>query len=371
SRDDRDWPDLLMARITGGLAFNHAAGRWWWFGEPASGEREELLAAVRMAERGERTPPEPFTITGPERRSLDDAAHEAAVAEARRAIAAGEIFQANITRRRTLPCAGSVRDLAIAALAAARPRYGAVLEAPGGRGLVSMSPELFLEVRRRPDGLQVARTRPIKGTLPAADRAACDPGPARLLASPKDAAELTMIVDLMRHDLGRVAVPGGVRVTQPRHVETHATVHHAVAEVEAVLRPDVDAAALLAATFPPGSVTGAPKIRAMQVIDRLEPCRRGPYCGAIGWLGDDGAVRLNVAIRTIAMTADSEAPHDARSSRGRIDYASGGGIVADSIPAAERREADVKAEVFRRAIQALRPGRRHTDPAPALQAASD
>ena len=202
-----------------------------------------------------------------------------------------------------------------------------------------MSPELFLDVRRRPDGFRVARTRPIKGTLGAADTAdtaEADAGPARLLASEKDAAELTMIVDLMRHDLGRVAIPGGVRVSRPRYVETHATVHHAVAEVEAVLRPDVDPAALLAATFPPGSVTGAPKIRAMQVIDRLEPVRRGPYCGAIGWLGDDGTVRLNVAIRTIAFTAAAEASDssDADRRRGRIDYASGGGIVADSDPAA-------------------------------------
>ena len=373
SRDDRDWPDLLLARITGGLAFEHAAGRWWWFGETPPETREDLLEAVHLAARGEPTAAEPFAILGPEHLSLDDAAHEAAVAAARRAIAAGEIFQANITRRRSLECRGSVRDLAIAALAAARPRYGAVLEAPGGRGLVSMSPELFLDVRQRPDGLRVARTRPIKGTLGAADTAEADAGPARLLASEKDAAELTMIVDLMRHDLGRVAIPGGVRVSRPRYVETHATVHHAVAEVEAVLRPDVDPAALLAATFPPGSVTGAPKIRAMQVIDRLEPVRRGPYCGAIGWLGDDGTVRLNVAIRTIAFTAAAEASgsSDADRRRGRIDYASGGGIVADSDPAAERREADVKAEVFRRTIHALSRTRTDLEPAPALQAASD
>ncbi len=373
SRDDRHWPDLLLARITGGLAFDHAHGRWWWFGEAVQPVREDLLAAVRMAERGESAPAEPFTILGPEGLSLDDAAHEAAVAAARRAIAAGEIFQANITRRRSLECRGSVRDLAIAALAAGRPRFGAILEAPGGRGLVSMSPELFLDVRRRADGLRVARTRPIKGTLGASDITGIDPGPARLLASEKDAAELAMIVDLMRHDLGRVAIPGGVRVTRPRHVESHATVHHAVAEIEAVLRPEVDSAALLAATFPPGSVTGAPKIRAMQVIDRLEPVRRGPYCGAIGWLGDDGSVRLNVAIRTIAVTAQDTTPRDAGTGRCRIDYASGGGIVADSVPAAERQEADVKVEVFRRTIRALSRSQPdpEPEPEPELQAASD
>jgi para-aminobenzoate synthetase component 1 len=157
---------------------------------------------------------------------------------------------------------------------------------------------------------------------------------AELLASIKDAAELNMIVDLERNDLGRICRTGTVRVTEPRHIETHPTVHHGVATVEGVLRDEVDFVQILRATFPGGSITGAPKIRAMQIIDELEPVARGVYCGAIGYLAADGAVGLNVGIRTMTFAG------------GKVYVPVGGGIVADSDPQAEYDETLVKAQAM-------------------------
>jgi para-aminobenzoate synthetase component 1 len=155
-----------------------------------------------------------------------------------------------------------------------------------------------------------------------------------LLESAKDQAELNMIIDLERNDLGRVCEIGSVRVTQPRTIEAHPTVYHGVATVEGRLRPDVDLLDLLRATFPGGSITGAPKIRAMEIIEELEPTRRGPYCGAIGYLSADGHIEFNIAIRTMIMKA------------GRVHVPVGGGIVADSDPADEYEETLVKARAM-------------------------
>ncbi len=150
----------------------------------------------------------------------------------------------------------------------------------------------------------------------------------------KDQAELNMIVDLERNDLGRVCEIGSVKVTEPRTIEAHPTVYHGVATVEGDLREDVTFVDLLRATFPGGSVTGAPKIRAMQIIEELEPVRRGPYCGAVGYLSADGRIEFNVAIRTMVVKAG-------------LAYVSvGGGIVADSDPAAEYEETLVKARAM-------------------------
>lgn len=336
--NDRQWPDLLLARVTSGFAYDHDNRRWWTLGSPDP-ELVDVLHGPPVAAR-------PYTIDlDGMTPSLDDADHAAAVAETRAAIARGDFFQANITRRWTADFTGDLRAVAAAAMRAARPRYGALLEGPDGRGLVSMSPELFLEIDAR---RQRILSRPIKGTRPAAAGEDASADVAReLLASEKDAAELVMIIDLMRNDLGRICEPGTVRVDRPRHVETHETVHHGVADVTGRLRADVDVAGVLAATFPPGSVTGAPKIQAMRHIDGIEPVRRGAYCGAIGWIGDDGAVQLNVAIRTIAVTRESGAASQT-TPRMRLDYGAGGGIVADSDPWDEVQESDDKTAVLRR-----------------------
>ncbi|MDK1011622.1 MAG: anthranilate synthase component I family protein, partial [Actinomycetota bacterium] len=170
-------------------------------------------------------------------------------------------------------------------------------------------------------------TRPIKGTRPRTGRDERDAvAAAELIASPKDNAELAMIIDLMRNDLGRVCRYGTVRVTEARALETHPTVYHLVGTVEGRTCERVGPAELLRATFPGGSITGAPKIRAMEIIDELEPVARGVYTGCIGIVGVDGSCEWNIAIRTIVCDA------------GRALVQVGGGIVADSDPAAEYRE---------------------------------
>ena len=244
-------------------------------------------------------------------------------------IRAGDIFQANLAQRLSFDFFAKPQAVYRRLPPAA---YGGLLDF-GDFALLCNSPELFLKV----DGRRVT-TRPIKGTRPNA------PGMVdELLRSEKDAAELNMIVDLERNDLGRVCEIGSVRVTRPREIEIHPTVLHGVATVEATLRPGVGFVDLLAATFPGGSITGAPKIRAMQIIDELEPVRRGPYCGAIGYLASDGSMQFNVAIRTI-ITAN------------RLAHVSvGGGIVADSDPLAEYAETWTKARAMLAALgQSLR-----------------
>ena len=244
-------------------------------------------------------------------------------------IRAGDIFQVNLSQRFT--AALSQEPLAIyhRLIDASPANYGGLLDF-GDYALICNSPELFLRVMRDPEtGHRRVTTRPIKGTRPRREGME-----AELRDSVKDAAELNMIVDLERNDLGRVCRTGSVKVTQPRTIETHPTVLHGVATIEGVLRDDVSFVDLLRATFPGGSITGAPKIRAMEIIDELEPVRRGPYCGAIGYLDSEGTIEFNIAIRTMIAT------------NGRIHIPVGGGIVADSDPAAEYEETLVKARAM-------------------------
>jgi para-aminobenzoate synthetase component 1 len=212
--------------------------------------------------------------------------------------------------------------------------------------ICSLSPELFLEADF---SNRTVVTRPIKGTRPDS----CDD--AELRTSEKDAAELAMIVDLMRNDLGRVCEFGSVRVTDPQTIERHARsddgggsrgVIHGVATIEGRLRKGVGLRALIAATFPPGSVTGAPKVRAMQIIDEFEKHDRGPYCGAIGFVSDSGCVGMNVAIRTASILGDRPDPDRLGFFDGRITFPVGAGLVADSIPESEWRETLDKAAAF-------------------------
>jgi para-aminobenzoate synthetase component 1 len=205
--------------------------------------------------------------------------------------------------------------------------------AEGGAALVGNSPERFLAL----DGHGAVETRPIKGTRARA-RVASDDEAARaaLIGSQKDRAEHVMIVDLERNDLGRVCETGSVVVDGVARVLSLPTVHHLVSTVRGRLRAGVGLAALLEATFPGGSITGAPKRRAMQIIDELEPAARGPYTGATGWLGAAGDLDLAVAIRTALVCG------------GQLSLSVGGGIVADSTPEDELAETEVKAAAFAR-----------------------
>jgi len=274
-----------------------------------------------------------------------DARYASAVARTVEYIRAGDAFQANIARRFHGLLSGDVRSFAHAAISRNSAWFGAAIDLPDGGALVSMSPELFLRVRA--DGSAISR--PIKGTRPV------DTPRAELAASEKDAAELAMIVDLMRNDLGRVAEIGSVTVAEDRVLETHTTVHHGVAEVRATLRDDVEWTDLLAAAFPPGSVTGAPKVRAMQIIDELEDHERGFYCGAIGFISKSGDCGLSVAIRTAQVGAEVPGANGAPPSRSVV-YHAGCGIVADSDPLAEVAETHAKARALTRLETAVAAG---------------
>ena len=257
--------------------------------------------------------------------NFNKANYERAVARAIEYIRAGDVFQVNLAQRFTgaapLPLAEVYRRLCTRS-----PAWFGAYYASDDYALVCNSPELFLRVTPNAQtGRRHVMTRPIKGT-----RRRAAGMEAELRDSRKDQAELNMIVDLERNDLGRVCEIGSVKVTEPRVIEAHPTVYHGAATIEGTLRPDVSFVDLLRATFPGGSITGAPKIRAMQIIDELEPVRRGPYCGAIGYLSLDGHMQFNIAIRTMIVKD------------GLIHIPVGGGIVADSDPAAEYEETLVK-----------------------------
>jgi para-aminobenzoate synthetase component 1 len=252
----------------------------------------------------------------------------------RAAIGRGEIYQANLTRRLEAPFAGDPWPLfrrlrtGDPALFAGYLDLGPSPATGAPRALLSASPEPFLSV----DGDGGVSTDPIKGTRQRGRTRDEDRALAReLLASRKDQAENVMIVDVLRNDLGRVCEPGSVRVPRLLRLERTAAVQHLVTTVTGQLRPDADAFDLLAASFPGGSITGAPKIRAMEIIEGLEPVRRGPYCGALAWLGPDGRLGSSILIRTLV--ADGE----------RMTLHVGGGITWRSDPQEEWDETVVKA----------------------------
>jgi len=313
-------PELWFGLYDRALVYDHSQGAWQAPGAWSQLELAELL-------QGPAPPPPPEVPRSTIQSEIEPAAYRAAISRILQQIAAGDVYQVNMTQRFSgrapLPPVALYRRLRRLNPAP----FSAYLDLGRGRAVLSSSPERFLELRGRR-----IRTRPIKGTRPRGGDAAADQRLAReLLESEKDAAELAMIVDLMRNDLGRVACFGSVKVTEARRLERYANVHHLVATVEATLRDGLDWRDLLRATFPGGSVTGAPKIRAMQIIAELEPRERGVYTGSIGYIDLDGAIDLSVVIRTMLVDG------------ARAWFQAGGGIVADSDPAAEYRESLDKA----------------------------
>ncbi len=251
-------------------------------------------------------------------------------------IRAGDIFQANLSQR--FVAAGPVDPFALHdRLRAISPAPYASYLAWDDLAIVGASPELFYQAEG-----DAIRTRPIKGTRPRSPNPALDAAlAAELLASAKDRAELTMIIDLERNDLGRACRFGTVRVADAWRVESFAQVHHLVATVEGRLRADVGPVDVIRALFPGGSITGAPKIRAMEIIDELEPSRRSLYTGAVGYLSRGGRSAFNIAIRTILVEGD------------RASYQVGGGIVADSDPGLEYEETLHKGRGLRQALESF------------------
>jgi para-aminobenzoate synthetase component 1 len=302
------------------LGFDHARQRLHYLG-PA-----ERLASIISQLAAPPAPPvlPPFAWGAEMDRETYVARHE----QLRAYIAAGDVYQANFTLRfcSPRPPAATMPALHMALRRLSPAPFAACIDA-GGFGLVSASPERF--IRLHADG-QV-ETRPIKGTIarhadPGTDTAAA----AALAASPKERAENLMITDLLRHDLGQVCAIGSIAVPELFAVESYAQAHHLVSAVTGQLRPGLDAFDLLAATLPGGSITGAPKRRAMQIIDELELGPRGAYCGALAWIGFDGAMDSAIIIRTVTASAD------------RLYAQAGGGITWDSSAPAEYEEAMLK-----------------------------
>jgi para-aminobenzoate synthetase component 1 len=341
---DQELPSMRLALHDWVIAWDRQDGRAWLGGRSVDERigrldrrlaevRERLAAPVRAGRAAE--PAEAHDTSGIELRSgLDRAAYEAGVGSIRRSIADGQIYQANLTRRLAAPYRGDPWPLyrrlrtGDPALFEAYLDLGASPLTGAARAIVSASPEPFMSVTA--DG-RIA-TNPIKGTRPRGRDREGDRRLARaLLASAKDRAENVMIVDVLRNDLGRVCRPGTVRVPRLCRLERTAAVQHLVSTVTGRLSHGRDAFDLLTASFPGGSITGAPKIRAMELIESMEPVRRGPYAGVAGWLGPDGAMGTSILIRTFV--ADGE----------RLSLHVGGGITWRSDPAEEWDETVAKA----------------------------
>jgi anthranilate/para-aminobenzoate synthase component I len=263
------------------------------------------------------------------------ALHEARIVRAKELIVAGDLYQVNLARRLSVALhRGHPLDLHAALARRAPTPFGAYLELDDERRVISTSPELLLHAESAGPsrGFGQLLSAPIKGSRPRGrdadeDRARI----AELDGDPKENAELAMIIDVVRNDLGRVAAVGSVRLIQPPHVVTHRTIHHRLALLSARARPGVGRSEVLRALVPSGSVTGAPKVRAMEVIASLEPRRRGLYTGGLGFVAQSGSVTLSMAIRTVVLVGREG------------EYFTGGGIVVDSDPAREVEETRWKA----------------------------
>ncbi len=346
----RAWPELLIWLYPAVLAFDHETQRLLAIGRGAT-EAEAQARCAGLASLYEATPvlpvPDGPFSNGPLRLETPDEVHEDKVAALIRQIQAGDLFQANLARG----WAGELRpgmtpgDVMAALHRAGAAPFGGFVRwsgRGGDRAVVSNSPERFIKLGANGR----LETQPIKGTRPrgktdAEDRALA----AELLGSAKDRAENLMIVDLMRHDLSRVAEIGSVTVPELHVLESFASVHHLVSTVRGQLRAGLMAADVLAATLPPGSVSGAPKVQAMKVIAEMEAAR-GPYCGSLFFVDAGGAMESSVLIRTLAFERDEKHAWHFRA-------AAGGGIVADSEPVAERVETETKMALIKRVIEAL------------------
>ncbi len=348
--DDLALPDFLVALHDVVGVFDHDRREAWAFasGLPLAEAGARAAHAVRRLDRFESlferprvaraAPPAPRAAPAHAVSGFTPDAYRAAVERVRGHIARGDIFQANLSQRWTLPLApGAPTAFALGlfeSLARLSPSPYAAFLGATDHAVAAASPECFLTLR----GRQV-ETRPIKGTRPRrADPAADALERAALAASAKDRAENVMIVDVLRNDLGRVCETGSVRVPELCALESFAQVHHLVSTVTGTLREGADAFDLLEACFPGGSITGAPKIRAMEILEALEPVRRHVYTGAIGYLDWRGDADWNIAIRTALVTSDA------------VRFAAGGGITADSDPQAEYDETLHKIEGLRAAL---------------------
>jgi len=361
--DEFELPDLVVGLYDWVLAFDHRKGSCHLIshGHPKpTSESRAKNAAYRgheVLERLQRAPGTPPTTDHPataKALALDQLAaswpvageaelasnfshsdYLASVARCVEYIRAGDIFQVNLSQRFLYPARESPLEL-YERLRRKNPAPFASYFDMGDVVLASSSPEQFLSVTQ---GTVV--TRPIKGTRPRGYTPEADAyGREALFRSDKDRAENIMIVDLLRNDISRVCQPHTVTVPKLFDLEGHPTVHHLVSEVHGELREGLGPLDLLQATFPGGSITGAPKVRSMEIISELEPTARGPYCGSLAWIGHDGSMNSSILIRTMTLA------------RGWIQFPAGGGIVAASLPANEYQETLAKAAGMVNALRA-------------------
>ena len=323
--DEEQLADMAIGIYRWAVIVDHQQRQTWLAGYDLDNDLQSSLIA-EFSSLPETAAVNDFKVLQPPCSNMDKAAYAGAFAKIKNYLQEGDCYQVNLTQRFASPCQGDpwfayrvLRQINAAP-------FSAYLNYPDVQ-VLSSSPERFLQVRNN----QV-ETKPIKGTRPRKQLTADDKQQiADLAASEKDRAENLMIVDLLRNDIGKTCKDGSVKAPVLFAVETFATVHHLVSTVTGQLAPGQQAVDLLRSCFPGGSITGAPKIRAMEVIEELEPNRRGIYCGAIGYIGFDGNMDTNIVIRTLV--------HN----HGTIRFWAGGGIVNDSVMDAEYQECFDKA----------------------------
>ncbi len=334
-RDDLEIPDLCFGLYDSVFAWDHSTNRAWLISYTEERrafflDRLKLTSGTSSSSaRGKRTPP---SISS----SLTRERYRSAVNSIREYIAAGDIFQANFAQRFQASLEVDAWELYLALRVTNPAPFACYFEA-GDLTVISASPERFIRVFENR-----AETRPIKGTRPRTDSPVSDRESSdELLASAKDNAEHVMIVDVLRNDFSRVCIPGSVKVTELAELESHPTVHHLVSTITGDLRNDCGPIDLLLASIPGGSITGAPKIRAMEIIAELEPVRRDVYCGCLAYLTADGSMDSSIVIRTFLAKGDN------------LYFSAGGGIVADSDPDMEFEETLHKAAALFTALGAV------------------
>ncbi|MFW0755820.1 aminodeoxychorismate synthase component I [Pseudomonas sp. H11T01] len=336
ARDDLQLPDARLGLYNWALISDHLKSTSQLVFHPnlATAERQRL---IELFSQPAHSIPGPFNLNGEMRPDLSASDYQHAFVRIQQYIQAGDCYQVNFAQRFRAQCQGDPWTAYCALRAACPTPFSGYQSLPDGGAVLSLSPERFVKVSDRH-----VETRPIKGTRPRGKDAFDDAAnAAELLASAKDRAENLMIVDLLRNDLGRTCRIGSVRVPELFSLESYPNVHHLVSSVTGELADDKDALDLIAGSFPGGSITGAPKIRAMQIIDELEPTRRGLYCGSLLYLDVRGEMDSSIAIRSLLVKD------------GQVCCWGGGGIVADSDWQAEYQESITKVKVLLETLQNL------------------
>lgn len=330
AQDAAHLPEMRIGIYDWAVVVDHGQRKCWLASHGrAPRTRESWNELVALFSGEEVLQPGAFRVLDTPRSNMDWESYRAAFDRIQHYIREGDCYQVNLAQRFAAPVEGDAWAAYLGMRQVSPAPFSAYLNLPDVH-ILSVSPERFLKVEARR-----VETRPIKGTRPrAADSRQDRANAEELLSSVKDRAENLMIVDLLRNDIGKNCLPGSVRADRMFELESYSNVHHLVSTVTGRLAQGHDALHLLRGCFPGGSITGAPKLRAMEIIEELEPHRRGVYCGAIGYIGFDGNMDTNIAIRTAVVAGDE------------ISFHAGGGIVADSEAEREYRETLDKAVSF-------------------------